>query len=55
MVKKESNTLSSIKKKGILEAATRSFGKFGYKATTMSQIAKQANVGKGTIYTFFQL
>ena len=46
--------MSSIKKKGILEAATRSFETFGYKATTMSQIAKQANVGKGTIYTFFK-
>jgi len=46
--------LSTSKKKGILEAATRSFGTFGYKATTMSQIAKQANVGKGTIYTFFK-
>lgn len=26
---------------------------FGYKATTMDQVAKIANVGKGTIYTFF--
>ncbi|MEH7349733.1 TetR/AcrR family transcriptional regulator [Gottfriedia acidiceleris] len=46
--------MSTSKKKGILEAATKSFGTFGYKATTMSQIAKQANVGKGTIYTFFK-
>ena len=37
----------------ILEAATKSFTLFGYKATTMDQIAKLANVGKGTIYTFF--
>lgn len=37
----------------ILEAATKSFSLFGYKATTMEQIAKIANVGKGTIYTFF--
>ncbi|MEO4054554.1 TetR/AcrR family transcriptional regulator [Solibacillus sp. CAU 1738] len=37
----------------ILEAATRSFSLFGYKATTMEQVAKIANVGKGTIYTFF--
>lgn len=41
------------RKKEILEAATRSFSLFGYKATTMEQIAKIANVGKGTIYTFF--
>ncbi|MFD2875388.1 TetR/AcrR family transcriptional regulator [Paenibacillus rhizoplanae] len=29
------------------------FSLFGYKATTMDQVAKIANVGKGTIYTFF--
>ena len=38
----------------IIEAATRSFSLFGYKATTMDQVAKLANVGKGTIYTFFE-
>jgi len=37
----------------ILEAATKSFSLFGYKATTMDQVAKLATVGKGTIYTFF--
>ena len=37
----------------ILESATKSFSLFGYKATTMDQVAKLANVGKGTIYTFF--
>lgn len=38
----------------IIEAATKSFSLFGYKATTMDQVAKLANVGKGTIYTFFK-
>lgn len=37
----------------ILQAATKSFSLFGYKATTIEQVAKIANVGKGTIYTFF--
>ncbi|MFD0717014.1 TetR/AcrR family transcriptional regulator [Paenibacillus sp. GCM10027626] len=37
----------------IIEAAAKSFALFGYKATTMEQVAKIANVGKGTIYTFF--
>jgi len=37
----------------IVEAAAKSFALFGYKATTMEQVAKLANVGKGTIYTFF--
>jgi len=38
----------------ILNAATKSFSLFGYKATTMDQVARLANVGKGTIYTFFK-
>ncbi|KAB7665371.1 TetR/AcrR family transcriptional regulator [Bacillus sp. B1-b2] len=42
------------RKKLILEAAAKSFSMFGYKATTMDQVAKIANVGKGTIYTFFK-
>lgn len=37
----------------IVQAATKSFTQFGYKATTIEQVAKLANVGKGTIYTFF--
>lgn len=42
------------RKKLIMEAAAKSFAMFGYKATTMDQVAKIANVGKGTIYTFFK-
>ncbi|MBA4535688.1 TetR/AcrR family transcriptional regulator [Bacillus aquiflavi] len=42
------------RKQQIIEAATKSFSLFGYKATTMDQVAKLANVGKGTIYTFFK-
>ncbi|KGX92850.1 TetR family transcriptional regulator [Pontibacillus halophilus JSM 076056 = DSM 19796] len=38
----------------IVEAARQSFAFFGYKATTVDQVAKQANVGKGTIYNFFK-
>lgn len=38
----------------IIGAATNSFSLFGYKATTIDQVAKLANVGKGTIYTFFK-
>ncbi|MCR2804168.1 TetR/AcrR family transcriptional regulator [Paenibacillus soyae] len=37
----------------IIDAAAKSFSLFGYKATTMDGVAKIANVGKGTIYTFF--
>ncbi|WP_284139323.1 MULTISPECIES: TetR/AcrR family transcriptional regulator [unclassified Virgibacillus] len=42
------------RKKQIVEAATKSFSLFGYKATTMDQVAKLAGVGKGTIYTFYK-
>ncbi|WP_445486590.1 TetR/AcrR family transcriptional regulator [Niallia sp. 03133] len=42
------------RKKQIIDAAAKSFTMFGYKATTMDQVAKIANVGKGTIYTFFK-
>ncbi|WP_335870130.1 TetR/AcrR family transcriptional regulator [Bacillus sp. 2205SS5-2] len=42
------------RKQLIVDAATRSFTLFGYKATTMDQVAKLANVGKGTIYTFYK-
>jgi AcrR family transcriptional regulator len=42
------------KRQMIVEAATKSFSLFGYKATTMDQVARLANVGKGTIYTFFK-
>lgn len=41
------------KKNNILEAATRSFSMFGYKATTIEQVAKLAKVGKGTVYNFY--
>lgn len=41
------------RKQEIIRAATSCFTMFGYKATTMEQVAKIANVGKGTIYTFF--
>jgi AcrR family transcriptional regulator len=42
------------RQKEIIEAARQSFTLFGYKATTMEQVAKLAKVGKGTIYTFFK-
>ncbi|RYL91521.1 TetR/AcrR family transcriptional regulator [Sporolactobacillus sp. Y61] len=41
------------RKENILKAAEQTFASFGYKATTMDLVARMANVGKGTIYTFF--
>jgi TetR/AcrR family transcriptional regulator len=46
--------MSIDRKQLILDAASKSFTMFGYKATTMDQVSKLANVGKGTIYTFFK-
>ncbi|BFH16455.1 TetR/AcrR family transcriptional regulator [Paenibacillus melissococcoides] len=45
--------MSVDRRKLIVDAAAQSFALFGYKATTMDQVAKIAKVGKGTIYTFF--
>lgn len=46
--------MATDRKKEILKAAEESFNAFGYKATTMSKVSKMAQVGKGTIYTFFK-
>ncbi|MFT8872920.1 MAG: TetR/AcrR family transcriptional regulator [Sporolactobacillus sp.] len=42
------------RRENIIDAAEQSFAAFGYKATTMDSVARIANVGKGTIYTFFR-
>ncbi|WP_305960928.1 TetR/AcrR family transcriptional regulator [Bacillus safensis] len=46
--------MSVNRRQMILDGATKAFTQFGYKATTMDLVAKLANVGKGTIYTFFK-
>lgn len=46
--------LTVNRKREIINAATTSFSLYGYKNTTMDQVARLANVGKGTIYTFFK-
>ena len=52
-IMEETQTVISDKKVNIINAAIKSFSHFGYKATTMDQVAKIAKVGKGTIYTYF--
>lgn len=42
------------KKMRIVEACKQSFSLFGYKGTTVEQIAKIAGVGKGTVYLYFE-
>jgi AcrR family transcriptional regulator len=42
-----------LKRTRILDAAKRRFGRFGIKATTMQEIARDADLAVGTIYQFF--
>ena len=51
------SSLLTIKKESkrtrILEAAKRRFGRFGIKATTVQDIARDVDIAVGTIYQFF--
>ena len=42
------------KRKNIIEAAKQLFNQYGYEKVTVDQIAKQAGMGKGTVYTEFR-
>ncbi|WP_339171572.1 TetR/AcrR family transcriptional regulator [Solibacillus sp. FSL R5-0691] len=42
------------KRQNVLEVATKLFAEKGYEATTMAEIAKFANVGFGTVATYFE-
>jgi len=42
------------KKQHILEAAIRVFAKHGFQNTSVSQVAREANVADGTIYLYFK-
>ncbi|RNB90687.1 TetR/AcrR family transcriptional regulator [Brevibacillus fluminis] len=46
--------MNQEKHQHIVNAAKQAFQHFGYKATTLEQIAKYANIGKGTFYNFFK-
>ncbi len=41
-------------KKTIIEAAVKLFGEKGFDKTSIKELAKEAGIGKGTIYTYFQ-
>ena len=42
-----------MKEQQIIEAARKLFGKYGFKKVTMDEIAREANVTKKTVYTYF--
>ena len=41
-------------RKAILEAAVQLFSKKGFDKTSIDELAKEAGIGKGTIYTYFK-
>lgn len=41
-------------RKAILEAAVTLFSKNGFEKTSIEELAKEAGIGKGTIYTYFK-
>ncbi len=44
---------SEIKRQNILECAKRLFARYGYKKTSLDDVAKEADVVKGTLYYHF--
>ena len=48
------NGLAQRRSEQILAAALEVFAKNGYRRTTIDDIAGKLNVGKGTIYRYFQ-
>ena len=42
------------KRKSILEAAFRLFSRKGYSQTSIEELAREAGIGKGTVYSYFQ-
>jgi AcrR family transcriptional regulator len=40
-------------RENILEVASKIFGKYGYKRTTIDEIARSANKAKGSVYYYF--
>lgn len=45
--------ISEDKEKVILDVALKRFNRFGFKKTTIEEIAQDAHVAKGTIYLYF--
>jgi AcrR family transcriptional regulator len=42
------------KRKAILEAAIKLFSRKGYEQTSIEELAREAGIGKGTVYSYFQ-
>ena len=44
---------AEARRAAILDAALRVFGQYGFRRTSMDDIAREAGIGKGTIYLSF--
>lgn len=44
---------ADARRAAILDAALRVFGQYGYRRTSMDDIAREAGIGKGTVYLSF--
>jgi AcrR family transcriptional regulator len=49
----KSTTLREDVRDSILDAAERLFRRYGYKKTTIDDLAREAGIGKGTVYLYF--
>ncbi len=45
---------TDVTKKRLIEAASRMFARFGFKKTTMEEIAAEARKGKSSLYYYFE-
>jgi AcrR family transcriptional regulator len=48
------DVITEYRRDGLLQAATRVFGKYGFDGATMEQIAHDAEVAKGTTYLYYR-
>lgn len=48
-----SEVLTAFRKSALLEAARRVFGRSGFEAATIDEIARAAGVAKGTVYLYY--
>ncbi len=46
--------MSSDHRQAILAAATETFARFGFKKTSIDDVARRAGIGKGTVYLHFE-
>jgi AcrR family transcriptional regulator len=51
---RRSDVLTAFRTSALLDAARRVFGRSGFEAATIDQIAREAGVAKGTVYLYYR-